>query len=99
MDESVLHKQAGPVKVLPSCFTQTQGLLTEEQRLTVDGERDLGFSHSNPGHDGFTDVLAGVGLAHRLQVQLVVVAEDLETADSRSVRQTEEDLYLINKTC
>lgn len=45
--------------------------------LTVDGERDLSLSYSNPWDDGLTYVLAGIRLAHRLQIQLVAVTQNL----------------------
>lgn len=54
--------------------------------LTVDCERNFSLSHSNSRHDGLADILSCVGLAHRLQVQLVVVAEDL---DQQARKRTE----------
>lgn len=45
--------------------------------LTIDGERDLGLPDSDPRDDGLAYVLAGVCLAHRLQMQLVAVAQNL----------------------
>lgn len=45
--------------------------------LTVDSERDLSLSYSNPGDDGLTYVLAGVSLAHGLQIQLIAVTQNL----------------------
>lgn len=45
--------------------------------LTVDGERDLSLSYSNPWDDGLTYILAGICLAHRLQIQLVAVTQNL----------------------
>lgn len=48
-----------------------------EVSLTVDGERDLGLSYSNPWDDGLTYILAGIRLAHRTQIQLVAVTQNL----------------------
>lgn len=45
--------------------------------LTVDGECDLSLSYSNPWDDGLTYILAGIRLAHRLQIQLVAVTQNL----------------------
>lgn len=53
---------------------------------TVDGEHDLGLSHADPGYDGLAHVLASVRLAHWLQVQLVVVAKDLQAPTDSHTR-------------
>lgn len=45
--------------------------------LTIHVKRHLPLSHSDAGHDGPAGVGAGVGLGHRLQQQLVAVAQDL----------------------
>lgn len=45
--------------------------------LTIDGKGDLGFPDSDPRDDGFAYVLAGIGLADRLQIQLVAVTQNL----------------------
>lgn len=50
--------------------------------LTVDIEGDLPLSHADPGDDGLADVLAGVRLRHRLEVQLVAVAQHLRGGDT-----------------
>lgn len=47
--------------------------------LTVDEEGDLPLAHADAGDDGLADVLAGVRLGDRLEVQLVAVAQDLGT--------------------
>lgn len=46
--------------------------------LTVDGKGDLGLPDSDPRDDGFAHVLAGIDLAHGLQIQLVAVTQNLE---------------------
>lgn len=45
--------------------------------LTVDGKGDLGFPDSDARDDGFAYVLAGIGLADGLQIQLVAVTQNL----------------------
>lgn len=45
--------------------------------LTVDGKGDFGFPDSDPRDDGLAYVLAGIGLADGLQIQLVAVTQNL----------------------
>lgn len=45
--------------------------------LTIDSKGDLSFPDSDPWDDGFAHVLAGIGLADRLQIQLVAVTQNL----------------------
>lgn len=55
--------------------------------LTVDEEGDLPLAHADAGDDGLADVLAGVRLGDRLEVQLVAVAQDLGTVGDSRGRQ------------
>lgn len=52
--------------------------------LTVDCERDLSLSYSNPWDDGLTYILASIRLAHRLQIQLVAVTQNLWGSEKRT---------------
>lgn len=54
--------------------------------LTVDGECDLSLSYSNPWDDGLTYILAGICLAHRLQIQLVAVTQNLWGSEKKSTQ-------------
>lgn len=52
--------------------------------LTVDSQGDLGLPDSDPRDDGFAHVLAGISLAHGIQIQLVAVAQNLEEVDENT---------------
>lgn len=52
--------------------------------LTVDSKGDLGLPDSDPRDDGFAHVLAGIGLAHGLQIQLVAVTQNLEGVEENT---------------
>lgn len=49
--------------------------------LTVHSEGDLSLPDSDPRDNGFAHVLAGIGLAHGLQIQLVAVTQNLEVIE------------------
>lgn len=55
--------------------------------LTIDVERDLGLPYSDPRDDGLAYVLAGVRLAHWLQMQLVAVTQNLWGSGEKKVHK------------
>lgn len=58
--------------------------------LTVDSEGDLSLPDSDPRDDGFAHVLAGIGLAHGLQIQLVAVTQNLGGVEENTQKWPQE---------